>query len=269
MMNIHQLKRTGAVALPSLFTIGNMAFGFFSILAALDKDFPRAGWFIFGAMVMDVLDGRIARLVHGESKFGVEMDSLADFLSFGVAPAFVMHQFQLKDYGFWGYPVAFIYTLCGGLRLARFNVMSHDGLNSKQHFTGLSIPIGAGILASFVISYSLLETSGSVHSMKFLMNQMPFVYNLIPFIMLGLSFLMVSGIPYAAFKQGNIFRPRTIRGLIFGIALIFIIVYYRQDAIFLFLSLYVISGLIAGLWRAFRNIAAGGKKEEISETLQP
>jgi len=255
MLNFAKLKHQGTVALPSLFTIGNMACGFFAILAAIDKEFARAGWLIIGAMVMDSLDGRVARLVKAESKFGVEIDSLADFLSFGVAPAYIMYLFLLKDYGFWGYPVAFIYALCGVLRLARFNVMSHDGKSSKKYFTGLPIPAGAGILASFVLSYSLLESDSVSHSMKFISSELPLIYTLIPFLMIGISLLMVSNIPYAAFKSGNLFKPQTIKGLVFGVALVTLIFAYPQNSIFIVFSLYVMSGLIARMWRAFYPIS--------------
>jgi len=262
MFDFSKLKSQGTAALPSLFTIGNMACGFFAILSAIDKEFARAGWLIIGAMVMDSLDGRVARLVKAESKFGIEIDSLADFLSFGVAPAFIMYLFLLKDYGFWGYPVAFIYALCGVLRLARFNVLSHDGKSSKKYFTGLPIPAAAGILASFVLSYSLLEVDTAPNAMKFVSSELPFIYSIIPFIMLGISFLMVSTIPYAAFKSGNFFRPKTLSGLLFAIALLFLVIAYPQNSIFIVFSLYVLSGIIARLWRAFYPVA---QKEEQTE----
>jgi CDP-diacylglycerol--serine O-phosphatidyltransferase len=251
MINIEKIKRTGQVTLPSLFTIGNIAFGFFAILASIDKDFSRAGWCIIGAMVMDSLDGRVARMVHGESSFGIEMDSLADCISFGAAPGIMMYLFHLKDYGFWGYPVAFLYTMCGALRLARFNVVSHEGKSSKQNFTGLPIPGAAGILASFVIAYSLME---SRDSLGFVTYVMALIYNLIPLVMLGLGILMVSTIPYAAFKQSNFLRPKSLGALIFVILFIFVGIKYPQDSIFLMFLLYVLSGLIAMFWRLVKRL---------------
>ncbi|MFA5161058.1 MAG: CDP-diacylglycerol--serine O-phosphatidyltransferase [Elusimicrobiales bacterium] len=257
MITIEKLKRTGQVTLPSLFTIANIAFGFFAIISAIDKEFARAGWFIIGAMLMDSLDGRVARMVKGETKFGIEMDSLADFLSFGAAPALILYLFHLKDYGFWGYPVAFIYAMCGALRLARFNVMSLEGKSSKQNFTGLPIPGAAGILASFVIAYSLMEASGEMHSFRLLAAPMSVFYNILPFLMLGLGFLMVSTIPYAAFKQSNLFRPKTIWGLLFAVAFIFTAYRYPQDSLFVAFSLYVLSGLAAGFWAMVRKLLPG------------
>jgi CDP-diacylglycerol---serine O-phosphatidyltransferase len=256
MIDIKKLKRTGAVTLPSLFTIGNMAFGFFATLAAIDMEFSRAGWFVLGAGVLDVLDGKVARLVNGESQFGVEIDSLADFMSFGIAPAYLMYMFALKDYGFWGYPVVFFYTLCSALRLAKFNIMTHDGSAPKKHFSGLPVPAAAGILASFVLTYTLIEFSGDIRSMKFLLHQMPVIYNFIPAIMIGLGLLMVSKIPYAAVKHASLFAStRTIKGIIFIVGLIFLLIAYPRDVIFLFLSAYVIFGILASLWKSFRRLS--------------
>jgi len=249
-----KLKRTGAVAVPSLFTIANMAFGFFAILSASDMEFAKAGWFILAAIVMDMLDGRIARLLKGESSFGVEIDSLSDWISFGIAPSYVMYQFLLKDYGFWGRPVAFIYTLCGALRLARFNTMAHSGAGSKMYFQGLPIPGAAGILASFVVAYTMLESDIPLRGILPIMKQMPVIYGMIPFIMLGLSFLMVSKIPYAAFKQSNLLNIRSLKGMFLVLTVVFLIVAYPQNALFMFFTIYAVSGVVAVLWRAFSSI---------------
>jgi CDP-diacylglycerol--serine O-phosphatidyltransferase len=213
-----------------------------------------AAWFIVMSYVMDMLDGRIARLVHGESSFGVEIDSLSDWMSFGIAPAYLMYNFVLKDYGFWGYPVAFLYVLCGALRLARFNLKAHFGESSKVYFQGLPIPAAAGILASFVLAYSMLEAGGSVRSIKLVMDQMPFVYGITPFIMIALAFLMVSSIPYAAFKQGSMLNPKTIQGLFLMLSILFLTAAYPQDALFLFFSLYAVSGLLIGMYKAAVSI---------------
>jgi CDP-diacylglycerol--serine O-phosphatidyltransferase len=249
-IDMAKIKKTGAVVLPSLFTIANMAFGFFAIISASERNYVLAAWFILMSYVMDMLDGRVARLVHGESSFGVEIDSLSDWMSFGIAPAYLMYNFVLKDYGFWAYPVAFLYVLCGALRLARFNLKAHFGESSKMYFQGLPIPAAAGILASFVLAYSMLEAEGNVRSIKLVMNQMPFVYGIIPFIMIALALLMVSSIPYAAFKQGNLLNPNSIKGLFLILSILFLIIAYPQDALFLFFSLYAISGLLALMYRA-------------------
>jgi CDP-diacylglycerol--serine O-phosphatidyltransferase len=251
-INLARIKKTGAVVLPSLFTIANMAAGFFSIIAASAGNYVLAAWLIIFSYFMDMLDGRIARLVHGESSFGVEIDSLSDWISFGIAPAYLIYNFVLKDYGVWAYPVAFLYVLCGALRLARFNVKSHFGGSSRKYFQGLPIPAAAGILVSFVLAYSMLEAGGGVRSIKLVMNQMPFIYGVIPFIMIGLALLMISSVPYAAFKQGNLFNPNSVKGMLLILAVLSLIAVYPQDALFMFFSIYALSGMIAGIYRAFK-----------------
>ncbi len=253
-IDIAKLKKTGAVVLPSIFTIANMAFGFFAILLASEGNYVRASWFIILSYVMDMLDGRVARLVHGESSFGVEIDSLSDWISFGIAPAYLIYKLVLKDYGFWGYPVAFLYVLCGALRLARYNVKSHFGGSSKDYFQGLPIPGAAGILVSFVLAYSMLEGDGGTRSIRIVMEQMPFVYGVIPFIMIALALLMVSSAPYAAFK-GNMIKPNSIKGVVLITAVLSMIVAYPQDALFLFFSLYALSGVLAWIYRTVKGSA--------------
>jgi len=255
-IDMAKLKKTGAIVLPSIFTIANMAFGFFSILLASEGKFVKAAWFIIISYVMDMLDGRVARLVHGESSFGVEIDSLSDWISFGIAPAYMIYKLVLKDYGIWGYPVAFLYVLCGSLRLARFNLKSHFGGSSKDYFQGLPIPAAAGILVSFVLAYSMLEGEGGTRSIQMVMNQMPFVYAAIPFIMIALALLMVSSAPYAAFK-GDMIKANSIKGILLITAVLSMIVAYPQDALFLFFSIYALSGIIAGFYGAFKKIFSG------------
>ncbi|MCX5790709.1 MAG: CDP-diacylglycerol--serine O-phosphatidyltransferase [Elusimicrobia bacterium] len=251
-----KLKKTGAIVLPSIFTIANMAFGFFSILSASEGEYVRASWFLIISYVMDMLDGRVARLVHGESSFGVEIDSLSDWISFGIAPAYLVYKFVLKDYGYWGYPVAFLYVLCGALRLARYNVKSHFGGSSKDYFQGLPIPGAAGILVSFVLAYSMIEGESSMRGIQIVMDRMPFVYGIVPFIMIALALLMVSSAPYAAFK-GDMLKPNSIKGILLITAVLSMIVRYPQDALFLFFSIYALSGVLAWLYWAFWKIFMG------------
>ena len=255
-IDIARLKKTGAVVLPSIFTIANMAFGFFSILSASEGEYVRASWFLIVSYAMDMLDGRVARLVHGESSFGVEIDSLSDWISFGIAPAYLIYKFVLKDYGFWGYPVSFLYVLCGALRLARFNVKSHFGGSSKDYFQGLPIPAAAGILVSFVLAYSMIEQESSLRGIKIVMDRMPFVYGLVPFIMIALALLMVSSAPYAAFK-GDMLKPSSLKGILLITAVLSMIVRYPQDALFVFFSVYALSGIIAWIYGAFSKIFMG------------
>ncbi len=242
-MEVEKLKRTGAKVLPSLFTLTNLAFGFFSMLSAADGHFARAAWLILAGMVMDFLDGKVARLVHGESAFGVEFDSMADFLAFCVAPAFLMYELLLQDIPLWGGAVAFIFVLCGCLRLARFNLVAHaEGGGAGSVFTGLPTPAAAGVVASFVLLYDILETGRPARTFHPLMEGLPYLYAVFPILMLGIAFLMVSNVPYQAFKQP--LRPRSVRTLLLIVFAGFLVYAYPQNAIFLFFVGYVFSGLV-------------------------
>lgn len=249
-MDRQVIKRGGRVLAPSLFTLGNMACGFYALLSSVRGEFVSSAYAIIAGMVFDALDGRVARLVHGESSFGVEFDSMADFLSFGVAPAHMMYAFILKDYGAWGYPMAFLYALCGGLRLARFNAMAHDGAGSKTHFTGLPIPGGAGFLASFVLLYQIIEEGRPAHTWKFLMDQIPSLYGLAPVMTVIVALLMVSTIPYPAFKQPGVIRPKSLFSILLILAVGCLLFYYPLMMIFAVFSSYVALGPVSWLLRA-------------------
>jgi CDP-diacylglycerol--serine O-phosphatidyltransferase len=243
-MDRAKLKRSGQVLMPSFFTMGNMACGFFGVLAADINEFSVAATCILGGIAFDMLDGRIARMVHGESSFGVEFDSLADFLTFGVTPAFMMYGILLKDYGIWGAIAAFIYVLGGGLRLARFNAVAQSGHGSKTHFTGLPIPAGAGLLAAFVLLYEIMEQNQPVHSIGLLMREIPVVATVGPFLVAGLGLLMASTIPYAAFKQKHLAQGRNLKLIAMVAAALVAVFLYPQSAVFLIFVFYVLSGLL-------------------------
>jgi len=154
----------GAVyILPNLLTTGNLFFGFFSIVKALDGQFAWAASAILLASLFDMLDGRVARLTRGTSEFGVQYDSLCDVVSFGVAPAFLMYKFGLHDLGRLGWIACFLFMACGALRLARFNVQSSIGKASGD-FTGLPIPMSAMVIATFVALAVELETNRAIYT---------------------------------------------------------------------------------------------------------
>lgn len=253
-MDKQVIKRGGRVLAPSLFTLGNMACGFYALLAGIRGEFVSSATAIIVGMVFDALDGRVARLVNGESSFGVEFDSMADFLTFGVAPAHMMYAFILKDYGAWGYPIAFTYALCGGLRLARFNATAHSGAGSKAHFTGLPIPGGAGFLASFVLLYQIIEEGRPAHTWKFLMDQIPSLYGLAPLMVLGLAFLMVSTIPYPAFKQPGLLRPRSLPSIIILCGIGFLLFYYPLTVLFIVFLFYALLGPVSWVVRSIGRL---------------
>jgi CDP-diacylglycerol--serine O-phosphatidyltransferase len=230
-----------------------MACGFYALLAVHRGEFIPAATAIIMGMAFDALDGRVARLVHGESMFGVEFDSLSDFLTFGIAPAHMMYAFILKDYGAWGYPIAFLYALCGGLRLARFNATAHDTGGSKTHFTGLPIPGGAGFLASFVMLYQIIEEGRPARTWGFLMDQIPLLYGLAPAMTLLMAFFMVSTIPYPAFKQASA-QPRSIKVLLGAVVAGLILFVYPQNAIFVIFWAYALLGPVGWLVRLIRRL---------------
>jgi CDP-diacylglycerol--serine O-phosphatidyltransferase len=216
------LKRGGQVLAPSLFTLGNMACGFYALLSSVRGEFVSSATAIIAGMVFDALDGRVARLVHGESSFGVE----------------------------WGYPIAFLYTLCGGLRLARFNAMTFGGTGSKTHFTGLAIPAGAGFLSSFVLLYQVIEEGRPAGTWKFLMDQIPALYGLAPVMVVIIALLMVSTIPYPAFKQPGVMRPKTMTRILILLGLGLLLFYYPLMVLFFVFFFYALLGPVSWLARA-------------------
>jgi CDP-diacylglycerol--serine O-phosphatidyltransferase len=141
-------KRRGIFLLPNLFTTGALFAGFFAIVQAMNGQFEEAAVAIFVAMILDGLDGRVARLTNTQSAFGAEYDSLADMVSFGVAPALVMYSFALKDMGKLGWIAAFVYCAGAALRLARFNTMLR--VQDKRWFLGLPSPAAAALVAGVV-----------------------------------------------------------------------------------------------------------------------
>ena len=142
------MRRRGIYLLPNLFTTGALFAGFFAIVQAMNGQFEQAAIAIFVAMVLDGLDGRVARLTNTQSAFGAEYDSLSDMVSFGVAPALVMYSFALKDMGKLGWVAAFVFCAGAALRLARFNTML--AVQDKSWFSGMPSPAAAALLASFV-----------------------------------------------------------------------------------------------------------------------
>jgi CDP-diacylglycerol--serine O-phosphatidyltransferase len=228
--------------------------GFYALLSSIHGEFVASATAIIAGMVFDALDGRVARLVNGESAFGVEFDSMADFLTFGVAPAHMMYAFILKDYGAWGYPMAFIYVLCAGLRLARFNAMAHDGQGSKTHFTGLPVPGAAGFLASFVLLYQIIEEGRPARTWQFLMKQIPSLYGLAPAMTIAVALLMVSTIFYPAFKQPGILRPKSVTAILTLLGIGFLVLFYPLMILFVVFFFYVLIGPVSWVARSVGRI---------------
>ncbi|MDP1757444.1 MAG: CDP-diacylglycerol--serine O-phosphatidyltransferase, partial [Pseudohongiella sp.] len=143
-----KISRKGIYLLPNVLTIGALFAGFYAIIAGMDGNFNAAGWAILIAAVMDGLDGRVARLTNTQSAFGAQFDSLADMVSFGVAPALIVFSWALSSLGNAGWAASFIYMSCAALRLARFNVQL--GTVDKRFFVGLQSPVAAGLVTFMV-----------------------------------------------------------------------------------------------------------------------
>lgn len=227
-------RRRGIYLLPNLFTTAALFAGFYAIVAAINSNFEAAAVAIFIAMLLDGIDGRVARLTNTQTDFGAEYDSLADMVSFGLAPALVMYQWALSDLGKLGWLAAFIYTAGAALRLARFN--TQVGIADKRYFQGLPSPSAAAIVAGMVWSgEKVFELAGkSVEELAFVLT-----------VFAGL--LMVSNIRYHSFKGINLKERIPFVGML--IAVLVIVVVSSNPPVMLFgaFMIYAISGPVLTL----------------------
>jgi CDP-diacylglycerol--serine O-phosphatidyltransferase len=242
----------GIYILPSLFTSANLAVGFVSVIFSIKSELSTAAWCILICIGLDVMDGKIARWTNTTSYFGVELDSLSDLVSFGIAPAVLMYQLVLYGIGRAGIAIALFFVIAGAIRLAKFNIKAHEGKASGD-FSGLPIPAAAGILASFVLSYELFEQGSTitVKTIPLIMKRMPFFYKSIPAIMVFVSFLMLSSIPYIG-KSIRFNRPKSLQLFILIVTAILLMVTYPQNTIFAIFFLYLLSGIFLYLLRVWR-----------------
>ena len=260
-----ELKK-GIYIIPSLFTCGNMTFGILSIFASSEGRFLPAAWFLLGALACDILDGKIARMTKTTSGFGLQLDSLSDLVSFGVAPAFMMYMLILRDLGAIGIAIAVLFVLCSALRLARFNVLAQSG-EVHRHFVGLPTPASAGVIMSFVLSYKLLgpkEYALDLQSIPILMNLMPAFFRAMPIVIIALSFLMVSNVPYLSFKKTKLTRVKSIQLFSLLIVLAILLIVFPQNTFFIIFSVYAISGL---LFYFLRILSPKRRREERAKEI--
>ncbi|MFH1715330.1 MAG: CDP-diacylglycerol--serine O-phosphatidyltransferase [Elusimicrobiota bacterium] len=251
------MLKKGIYILPSLFTLGNLCAGYISLIASLHNDFIRAAWAIFIASIFDMLDGRIARMTKTTSRFGVEFDSLADIVSFGLAPAVMIYQMVLFKYSKWGVILSFIFVMAGALRLARFNTKA--GVDIPQSFFyGLPIPVAGNILAAFVLVYSVCEQEVPKKAFPFIVKCMPFFYKMMPMLVILLAYLMVSNIRYSSFKSLKLERRKPMKYLILISIAIVMIWRYPENMIFIILALYLLSGAL-DLLRRLRRLKQNKK----------
>lgn len=237
----------GVYVLPNLFTTGNLFCGFWSIISVFQEKYFYAAVAILLASVFDALDGKVARLAGATSKFGIQYDSLADLVSFGIAPAVLVFDWALRPYGRFGWFAAFLFVVCGALRLARFNVQSSSG--EMKYFKGLPIPAAAMMIALTILLYLRLIETGWIKDVVIL--AMIYV----------LAFLMVSTIRYFSFKELNLGRRKPFNLLVFVILTMIVIVMEPVIVLFAFIFFYVLSGPASHVWAWYRR--------RVSKKLEP
>lgn len=239
--NGQTVKRRGVYLLPNLFTTAALFCGFYAVVAAMRGDFESAPVAILFALVFDGLDGRVARLTNTASKFGAEYDSLADMVSFGVAPALVMLSWALGDLGKLGWSAAFIYVACAALRLARFN--TQVGTSDQSYFTGLASPAAACVMGSAVWVFNDMGFYGA---------NMPLELGVVmAALTILVAVLMVANVRYHSFK-GIDLHGRVPFVVMFLIVLVFGLVTVDPPKILLLVSLtYAFSGPVLAVrdWR--------------------
>jgi len=246
-----QLKK-GVYLIPSLFTTGNLICGFFSLVSTFNGDYFQASLFIILANVLDGLDGLVARMTKTTSQFGVELDSLADLVSFGVAPAVLVFYWALVPWHTWGWLAACLYVVCGALRLARFNVQIKNV--EKSHFVGLPIPAAAEMIVATVLLYYFLGGEGAANKEIILL--------LVIYMLAG---LMVSNFRYLSFKQVTLKKKHPFWLLVSAILLIKLFIAEPQIMFFLTFLLYTLSGPL--LWTLTVYKRRREKRGELAEAL--
>jgi CDP-diacylglycerol--serine O-phosphatidyltransferase len=209
---------------PSVFTLANLFFGMWSMVLASRGDFYRAGWFIVIAAVLDMLDGRVARLSNTGSKFGAELDSLVDIVSFGVAPAMLMYFYSFSAAGQFGWLVVYGYLVCVALRLARYNVQSAPDATVEKSFTGLPSPAAGIALATY---YPFTQTSLYQEHLR----SLPWS-QLLVILVVALSIAMVSTAKYARLPRIGFRSVRGLLGLAANVGLLAMAVWWRDPFFF-------------------------------------
>ena len=238
-------RKIPRAAVPSFFTLMNLFCGFLSLIQVLEGRLEYAGWLILLASLFDMLDGMMARLTNGTSLFGMELDSLCDVVSFGVAPSFLIYEFGLKNFGIPGIIISSLPAMAGAVRLARFN-MNYEG-EKKDVFAGIPIPVSAVTIVSIILNPDIFSsvTTGS--------KDMSIILTAV----VVLSGLMVSNIPYDSAPRPSVeyIRTHRLKSLIYFAGFLITVV-FREPGLLFVVSTYLIVGLIrafAGFIKAVNN----------------
>ncbi|MFI5303573.1 MAG: CDP-diacylglycerol--serine O-phosphatidyltransferase [Nitrospiria bacterium] len=247
MIKMNNVRQKGVYLIPNLFTTGNLFSGFYAIISVFNADYLLAAYAILAATIFDSLDGKVARLANATSRFGTEYDSLADLISFGLAPGLLIYSWALNSYNRLGWIAAFLFVVCGALRLARFNVQSSS--HDPRYFNGLPIPAAAITVAmTVIVDNHILRLGSEVKPV------------LILIMTYSLAFLMVSTIKYRSFKDINFKSKRSFQYLVSAVLIFGVIALEPVIMLFSLIVLYAVSGPIA---KPFRAIFAKKDKEEI------
>ncbi|MDP8239564.1 MAG: CDP-diacylglycerol--serine O-phosphatidyltransferase [Candidatus Hatepunaea meridiana] len=239
--------------LPNTITIGNLFLGFYAILEICQGNYTKACWFIVIAAILDGLDGLVARLVHSDSKFGMEIDSLVDVVSFGVAPALLIYMTVFKPLGIIGITLAFLPLLAGALRLARYNLISISS-PQKKGFIGLPLPSSALVIVGFYVY---------IHNLHGSVANQPLWFSIIP----ALSLLMISPIPY---RRMPVVRIHGSKYPWIGVSILiitaFLMIWKPAYTLFPLMLTYVITGPIEILTVQLRKLRPQQSEDDVPET---
>ena len=246
--------RNGVYILPNLFTSAGLFAGFYAIIATMSHEYWLAAVMILVAHGCDMLDGRIARLTRSASSFGVQYDSLADLVSFGVAPGILVYTWALRPWGRWGWLAATLYVTCGALRLARFNVQI--GSVERRHFVGLPIPAAACLISATVLFYYYVGGQGSPHK-----------HVLMLLLIFGVAALMVSELRYFSFKEFQLHRRHPFPVLLGLIVVIMLLVGAPELMLFLGITAYVMSAPTVASVRLVRRSRRRGEPPDAASAL--
>ncbi|OGL41304.1 MAG: CDP-diacylglycerol--serine O-phosphatidyltransferase [Candidatus Schekmanbacteria bacterium RIFCSPHIGHO2_02_FULL_38_11] len=263
--------KKGIYILPSLCTTGNAICGFYSIVSVINGitlhsvgDIERAknafissAYAIIFGILFDGLDGRIARIMKSTSRFGLEFDSLADLISFGIAPGLLVYCWALRPYGKIGWLAALLFVICGALRLARFNTQASEG--KSRYFTGLPIPAAAGVIATLIIFYFSYWDS-----LKGFLRYRAIISVVVVYV---LAFLMVSTIKFRSLKEFDIKKRKPFNVVLGLILFIFIIIMKPQIMVFLISWSYAAFGLCEGTYLFVKRLTSAKEGLEAEKAI--
>jgi len=230
--------------LPNLFTAGGIFSGVLSLIMSSEGKFENAAWFIIIALIFDGLDGRVARMTNTTSKFGVEFDSLADIVSFGVAPAMLLYQFCGEEFGRFGIVVSGLYVVFGAIRLARFNVTTSE--NEPSVFIGVPIPTAAVFISILILLYEKYAFT---------------LYTPLLLVTLLVAVLMVSNIRYPSFKKIDLEKANFIKVLVALVVSASLIFIYPVESLSIIISVYLGFGLTRATLYFIKRLTKIKKKD--------